>query len=96
MWLAVVATLCRPQWVGKPHQVQNQGRDIMLVVDISTSMNEADFVLQGKRYDRLTAVKYVVNQFVDKRIEDRIGLVLQYSVASYKYPCSWTWLENQT
>ena len=65
MWLCVMIALCRPQWVGEPHQVQNRGRNIMLVVDISTSMNERDFTLQGKRYDRLTAVKYVVNQFVD-------------------------------
>ncbi len=89
LWLAVVAALCRPQWVGEPHQVQNQGRDIMLVVDISTSMNEADFVLQGKRYDRLTAVKYVVNQFVDKRVEDRIGLVLFGTRAYLQVPLTY-------
>ena len=89
LWISVVAALCRPQWVGEPHQVQNQGRDIMLVVDISTSMNEADFVLQGKRYDRLTAVKYVVNQFVDKRTEDRIGLVLFGTRAYLQVPLTY-------
>ncbi|MBO6289870.1 MAG: VWA domain-containing protein [Alphaproteobacteria bacterium] len=89
MWLCAVVALCRPQWVGEPHPVQNQGRDIMLVVDISTSMNEADFVLQGKRYDRLTAVKYVVNQFVDKRTEDRIGLVLFGTRAYLQVPLTY-------
>ncbi len=89
MWLCVMIALCRPQWVGEPHQVQNRGRNIMLVVDISTSMNERDFALQGKRYDRLTAVKYVVNQFVDKRIEDQIGLVLFGTRAYLQVPLTY-------
>lgn len=89
MWICVLAALCRPQWVGEPHQVQNNGRNIMLVVDISTSMNERDFTLQGKRYDRLTAVKYVVNQFVDKRIEDQIGLVLFGTRAYLQVPLTY-------
>ena len=89
MWTAAVAALCRPQWVGEPHPIQNQGRDIMLVVDISTSMNERDFVLQGRRYDRLSAVKYVVNQFVDKRTEDKIGLVLFGTRAYLQVPLTY-------
>lgn len=89
MWLAVVAALCRPQWVGEPRQVNNQSRDIMLVVDISTSMNERDFVLQGRRYDRLSAVKYVVNQFVDKRSEDQMGLVLFGTRAYLQVPLTY-------
>ncbi|MBQ9035793.1 MAG: VWA domain-containing protein [Alphaproteobacteria bacterium] len=89
MWICVLIALCRPQWVGEPHQVQNNGRNIMLVVDISTSMSERDFALQGKRYDRLTAVKYVVNKFVDKRIEDQIGLVLFGTRAYLQVPLTY-------
>ena len=76
MWGFAVAALCRPQWVGEPQRVHSEGRDILLVVDISQSMNERDFVYQRRQYDRLTAVKNVVDAFVDKRIEDKIGLVL--------------------
>ena len=89
MWFLVLCALCRPQWVGEPHQVEGRGRDIMLVVDISTSMNERDFTYQGRRYDRLTAVKYVVNQFADKRIEDRIGLVLFGTRAYLQVPLTY-------
>lgn len=73
--LLVTAT-ARPQWVGEPIRLRNYSRDILMVMDISTSMLEPDFVLNGKRVDRLTAVKNVASEFVKKRADDRIGLVL--------------------
>lgn len=76
IWTLLVLALCRPQWAGKPLPVKNEGRDILLVVDISNSMSEEDFAYQNKMYSRLTAVKNVVNNFIDKRAADRIGLVL--------------------
>jgi Mg-chelatase subunit ChlD len=48
----------------------------MLAVDVSGSMEEKDFVIDDKRYDRLTATKYVVSDFVQRRIGDRLGLIL--------------------
>lgn len=75
-FVCLVAALCRPQWVGKPIPVKNEGRDILLVVDISNSMNETDFQYKNRMYSRLDAVKSVVNNFIDKRASDRIGLVL--------------------
>ncbi len=89
MWLCVVAALCRPQWVGEPLRAKNNGRDILLVVDISTSMNEPDFAYQGRRFDRLTAVKNVVSQFVDRRVEDKIGLVLFGTRAYMQVPLTY-------
>lgn len=76
VWLFLIIALCRPQWSGKPLAVKNEGRDILLVVDISNSMSEPDFEYKGKMYERLTAVKNVVDNFMDKRTEDKIGLVL--------------------
>lgn len=75
-WCLLVFALCRPQWAGKPIPVKNEGRDILLVVDISNSMSEEDFEYQKKMYSRLTAVKSVVSDFIDRRTADRIGLVL--------------------
>lgn len=86
MWLCVVAALCRPQIIGEPKRVQNESREILLVVDISTSMNERDFVYRNKVYDRLTAVKNVVSAFVDERVEDKIGLVLFGTQAYMQVP----------
>ncbi|HBO49319.1 MAG TPA: BatB protein [Alphaproteobacteria bacterium] len=76
VWCCLVLALCRPQWVGKPIPVKNEGRDILLVVDISNSMSEEDFEYKKRMYSRLTAVKNVVNDFIDKRAADRMGLVL--------------------
>lgn len=75
-WCCLVLALCRPQWVGKPIPVKNEGRDILLVVDISNSMSEEDFEYKKRMYSRLTAVKNVVDDFIDKRAADRMGLVL--------------------
>lgn len=55
---------------------KNYGRDILMVMDISNSMQEPDFALRGRRIDRLTAVKLVASDFIRKRTDDRIGLVL--------------------
>lgn len=66
----------RPQWVGEPIRIKNESRDILMVLDISTSMLERDFAFQGQAIDRLTAVKLVAGDFIKKRANDRIGLIL--------------------
>lgn len=76
VWILTVLALCRPQWVGEPTRVRNSGRDILLVADISTSMNERDFRYQNRYYSRLDALKSVVGDFIDERADDRMGLVL--------------------
>lgn len=76
IWLLLVISAARPQWVGEPIRLRGESRDILMVMDISTSMLEPDFVLNNRRSDRLTAVKKTAQDFVDKRRDDRIGLVL--------------------
>ena len=76
IYALVITALARPQWVGEPVRVHNFSRDILLVMDISTSMEEPDFTLNGRPVSRLSAVKKVAGEFIDKRGEDRIGLVL--------------------
>ena len=49
---------------------------MIVAVDLSGSMQEEDFVLKGQRVDRLTATKFVGGEFIDRRIGDRIGLIL--------------------
>ncbi len=75
-WIFLVIACTRPQWLGEPLELAVNGRDLMLAVDVSGSMEEKDFVIDGKRYDRLTATKYVVGDFVKRRVGDRIGLIL--------------------
>ncbi len=75
-WLLLVLAAMRPQWLGQLVAIPVSGRDIMLAVDLSGSMQEHDFVLNGKRVSRLTAIKHVADQFIEKRVGDRIGLIL--------------------
>ena len=76
MWTLLVVALARPQHVGEQFQMPVSGRDLMLVVDISPSMDEQDMVLQGRSINRLQAVKRVLDDFISRRQGDRLGLIL--------------------
>jgi Ca-activated chloride channel family protein len=68
--------LARPQLGTAETTVHREGVDVVLAVDVSGSMLAEDFTLDGKRSNRLEAVKDVVRRFVAARPQDRIGLVL--------------------
>jgi Ca-activated chloride channel family protein len=55
--------------------VQASGIDILLAVDVSGSMEAMDFTLNSQPVSRLEVVKKVVDEFIDERPNDRIGLV---------------------
>jgi Ca-activated chloride channel family protein len=75
-WCLLVLALGRPQWTGDPVALPASGRDLLLAVDISGSMRQEDMVIQGKQVSRIALVKYVVNDFVERRTGDRVGLLL--------------------
>lgn len=75
-WSLLVIASTRPQWLGEPIEQAVSGRDLMLAVDLSGSMEEQDFVIENKRVDRLTATKWVAGQFIERRVSDRLGLIL--------------------
>lgn len=75
-WSMLVAAAARPVWVGDTVALPVSGRDLMLAVDLSGSMQEQDFILNGQVVDRLTATKAVAGEFLRKRTGDRIGMVL--------------------
>lgn len=89
IWALLVVAAARPQWVGEPVRLPNMSRDILMVVDISNSMNERDFALQGRRIDRLAAVKKTAAEFIKQRADDRIGLVLFGSRAYVQAPITY-------
>ena len=76
IWFLLVFAAARPQWLGEPVRLKNESRDILLVLDISNSMLTPDFSLNGYQIDRLTALKKAAGEFLKKRSEDRIGLIL--------------------
>ncbi len=75
-WILLVIAAARPQWVGEPIELPVSGRDLMIAVDLSGSMEEQDFLLDGEVVNRLVATKAVAGQFIDRRQGDRIGLIL--------------------
>jgi Ca-activated chloride channel family protein len=62
--------------MGEPIEQAISGRDLMLAIDLSGSMEEQDFMIEQQRVDRLTATKYVAEQFISRRVGDRLGLIL--------------------
>jgi Ca-activated chloride channel family protein len=72
----LILALARPQLGKAAVRVFTEGIDIMLAVDISGSMLAEDFTVDGKRTNRLDAVKSVVRRFLANRSGDRVGLVL--------------------
>ncbi len=75
-WIAAILAAARPQWIGEMVSLPTTGRDLMLAIDISGSMATEDMQVNGDYVDRLSVVKSVINQFLDARKGDRVGLVL--------------------
>ncbi len=86
IWLLVLASAARPQWVGDPVHLPASGRDLMLAVDISGSMDATDMVINGRQHMRIDVVKFVVGDFVERRESDRLGLILFGSQAYLQAP----------
>jgi len=75
-WSLLVLAAARPERIGDELDVPVAGRNLMLAVDLSGSMDQKDFELAGRRVDRLTATKAVASDFIVRREGDRIGLIL--------------------
>lgn len=75
-WLALSTALARPQLAGEPTVLPSSSRDLMFVIDISGSMGQEDMIVSGRRYTRLAVTKYTVQNFLDERFGDRVGVVL--------------------
>jgi Ca-activated chloride channel family protein len=85
-WIALVLACARPIWFGEPIAIPSEGRELMLAVDLSTSMRQQDMVVNGQRVDRLEMVKYVMDDFIDRRVGDRLGLILFGDTAYLQAP----------
>lgn len=77
LWGLLVLALARPQWMEPPITKELPTRDLLLLVDLSGSMQAEDFTnAEGESVDRLSAVKEVLDDFLTKREGDRVGLVV--------------------
>jgi Ca-activated chloride channel family protein len=77
-WLALamfIIALAQPRFTRSEATIRASGVDIVVAIDLSGSMESEDFELRGERVNRLTMAKSVLKKFVEKRPNDRIGLV---------------------
>ena len=85
-WALLVFAAARPQWLGAPHALPMTGRELMIAVDLSESMEITDFERGGEPVSRLAAAKAVVRNFIEHRVGDRIGLILFGTQAYLQVP----------
>ena len=76
-WILALLALTHPQWVLPPVHHDEPARDLLLLVDLSGSMDTADFTdPSGRKISRLAAVKLVLNDFLARRQGDRVSIVV--------------------
>lgn len=75
-FLALVVAAARPQHVGEPLTLPESGRDLMLVVDLSGSMEFEDMLVRGQPVNRLVALQQIAGEFLERRAGDRVGLIV--------------------
>ena len=81
-----ILALARPQAGRKLTEINSEGVDIMLVIDVSGSMDAMDFTLEGGAVSRLEVVKDVVKRFIQNQNGNRLGLVVFGSCLLYTSP----------
>jgi Ca-activated chloride channel family protein len=77
VWILLVVAAARPQLVEPPIQKVESARDLMLAVDLSGSMDTRDmFDADEARVRRIDVVKAVLDEFIERREGDRLGIIV--------------------
>jgi Ca-activated chloride channel family protein len=77
-WLALallIIALAQPRFSTSETRINASGVDIVVAMDLSGSMRSEDFESGGKRLNRLEMARQVLHNFIEKRANDRLGLV---------------------
>lgn len=86
LWVLLLLAAARPQWLGEPLPVAASGRDLLVAVDVSGSMDFPDMQWQDEDVSRLSLVKHLLGDFLEHREGDRVGLILFGSKAYLQAP----------
>ena len=76
LWLLLVMAAAAPRWIGEAVALPASGRDLLMAVDISGSMETPDMRIENQLVQRIVAVKIVVDDFIQQRQGDRVGLIV--------------------
>ena len=86
IWLLLLCAAARPQWPERMPALPESGRDLLLAVDISGSMDFPDMQWQNEAVSRLALVQQLFGRFIAQRQGDRVGLILFGSQAYLQAP----------
>ncbi len=87
--ICIIIALARPQLGINQSLLRRESIDIMLAIDVSPSMLAEDFQINGHRTNRLEVVKKVAKDFIAKRPNDRIGLIIFSGRPYILSPLTW-------
>jgi Ca-activated chloride channel family protein len=89
----LIVAMARPQKGLAESRVNTEALDIVLLVDVSTSMRAEDFTTATRTLNRLDAAKTVIERFIGDRPNDRIGMVafsaMPYTVSPLTFDHGW-------
>jgi len=86
IWLSILTAFASPRIVGEPEMKVKTARNFVIAADISFSMANKDWEIDGERVTRWEGVKQVLRQFIEKREGDRLALVFFGSNAYLQAP----------
>jgi len=100
LWLLLLIAAARPQWLGEPVPIAASGRDLLVAVDLSGSMEYPDMRWNNEDVSRLSLVQHLLGDFLASRSGDRVGLILFGSRAYVQAPLTFdrhtvrVWLDD--
>lgn len=86
IWLSILTAFASPRVVGEPEMKVKTARNFVIAADISFSMANKDWEMEGERVTRWEGVKQVLREFIEKREGDRLALVFFGSNAYLQAP----------
>ncbi len=100
-WICLLAAASSPRFTGEPQKRTRTVRSFLIAADISFSMAQTDWTVDGKQMSRWGAVKYLLKDFVKERKSDQIGLEMFATHAYLQAPLTTDletidWLLDQT
>lgn len=100
IWLLLLLACARPQLHGDLQEHPTTGRDLLIAMDVSSSMLYSDMILDDNSVSRMEFVKYWLGDFISQRTGDRLGLILFGSQAYLQAPLTYdhhsirTWVKD--
>ena len=94
IFIALLVALSSPIVVDKFNPLNRNGKDIVLSIDASGSMNSSGFdyendISEGKRLSRFEITKLIARDFIRERVRDNVGVVLYGDFAFIASPISY-------